>query len=300
VTAGLPGLTYVVLGDVMTDVVCLLRGPLVPGSDSPAPVRVSGGGSAANTSAWLAATGQQAVYVGRVGADLAGEVAVAALTAGGVEVRAAVDGDLPTGTCVVLVGVDGERTMIPDSGANARWSLEDVPLDVWGPSSHLHVSGYALLNPGARLAALEAIRLARESGATVSVDPASVCPLAEVGAAEFLSWVAGVDLVLANAEEASVLTGCADPAEAAHELTAVFATVVVKLGADGALLFRRGSSEVVRRSVATVEVVDSTGAGDAFAAGFLPVWRAGGDEAEALDAGNALGAEAVRIAGARP
>jgi sugar/nucleoside kinase (ribokinase family) len=293
------GLTYVVLGDVMTDVVCLLRGPLVPGSDSPAPVRVSGGGSAANTAAWLARDGHQTVYVGRVGADVAGRVAVSSLTDAGVDVRVAVDPDLPTGTCVVLVGVDGERTMVPDSGANASWSREDVPVDLWGATTHLHVSGYALLNPGARPAALEAVRLARAAGATVSVDAASAGPLADVGAAAFLSWVAGADLALANVDEAQVLTGCTDPADAARSLTDVFAAVVVKLGSAGALLARRGAADVVHRPGGSVDVVDSTGAGDAFAAGFLPRWREGDDSA-ALDAGNALGARAVTQVGARP
>jgi sugar/nucleoside kinase (ribokinase family) len=284
----------------MTDVVCVLRGPLVVGSDSPAPVRVTGGGSAANTAAWLAANREQAVYVGRVGADPAGEAAVAELRRGGVEVRAVVDGDLATGTCVVLVSVDGERTMIPDSGANASWSTSDVPLDLWGPATHLHVSGYALVNAGARDAALHAIELARQAGTTVSVDPASAGPLADVGAGTFLSWVAGADLALANLDEAAVLTGSADPAEAARALTDAFATVVVKLGAGGALLARRGTSEVVHRPTVMLDIVDSTGAGDAFAAGFLPVWRTGGSAEQALDAGNALGARAVTQVGARP
>jgi sugar/nucleoside kinase (ribokinase family) len=294
-------LNWVVLGDIMTDVVCLLRRPLVPGSDSPAPVRVTGGGSAANTAAWLAAAGEERVrFVGRVGADLAGEAALAELRRGGVEVNAAVDADLATGTCVVLVSVDGERSMIPDPGANGTWSPQDVPLDGWGPTTHLHVSGYALVNAGAREAALEAVRLAQAAGATVSVDTASAGPLARAGAARFLSWVSGVDLALANADEAAVLGGCAQSVEAALALTKVFATVVVKLGAGGALLARRGSVDVVRREAPSVKVVDSTGAGDAFAAGFLPVWRLGGRDEQALDAGNALGARAVSRVGARP
>jgi sugar/nucleoside kinase (ribokinase family) len=291
--------TYVVLGDVMTDVVCLLSGPLVPGSDSPAPIRTSAGGSAANTAAWLAATGHHAQFVGRVGADPAGEVAVAALRTVGVEVRVAVDPVRPTGTCVVLVGADGERTMVPGTGANGAWSLDDLPT-TWGPGTHLHVSGYALVNPGAREAALEAVRRARNGGATVSVDTASTGPLVNVGPQRFLSWVEGIDLALANAPEASLLSGLADPTDAALALTRWFATVVVKLGPEGALLARAGSPDIVRAPAPEVAVVDSTGAGDAFAAGFLPAWRSGTDDAAALADGNALGARAVTRAGARP
>ena len=292
--------TYVVLGDVMTDVVCLLQGPLVFGSDSPAPISVGGGGSAANTAAWLAAGGEQVVYVGRVGADPLGSAATALLTASGVGVRVAVDASRPTGTCVVLVSPDGERSMVPDPGANGEWSLADVPTDLWGPATHLHVSGYALVNSGARDAALEAVRLARDAGSTMSVDTASSGPLTRVGPSTFLSWIDGVDVVLANADEATVLTGCTDPSEAAKALAATFPLVVVKLGAHGALVATSGSADVIHRPAAQVEVVDSTGAGDAFAAGFLPSWRTGSDLAAALDAGNALGAQVVTRQGARP
>ena len=106
--------------------------------------------------------------------------------------------------------------------------------------------------------------------------------------------------MLANADEASVLTGCAEPSDAARALAETFPVVVVKLGADGALVAARESSSVVRRPAPPVAVVDSTGAGDAFAAGFLPRWRSGSDLAAALDAGNALGATVVTRHGARP
>ena len=291
--------TYVVLGDVMTDVVCLLRGPVVVGSDSPAAIRVQGGGSAANTAAWLAATGHRAVLVCRVGDDPAGEVSVATLRRSGVEVAATVDPERATGTCVVLVGPDGERSMVPDTGANAVWALGDLPDEGWGSATHLHVSGYALVNPGARDAALEAIRRTRAGGGTVSVDVASAEPLRENGPARFLGGVAGVDVLLANEAEAAVLTGRADPEEAGRSLAAYAGVAVVKLGAHGALLARR-TGAIVRRPGRPVEVIDTTGAGDAFAAGFLPAWRDGlGDEAS-LSAGNALGADAVARPGARP
>jgi sugar/nucleoside kinase (ribokinase family) len=291
--------TFVVLGDVMNDVVCLLRGPLVPGSDSPAPIQLTGGGSAANTAAWLAASGHRVRFVGRVGDDLAGDAAVSLLRAGGVDVHVSVDPVRPTGTCVVLVGPDGERTMVPDTGANGVWTSADLPTS-WEPAGHLHISGYALVNAGARATALEAVRRARLAGATVSVDTASTGPLSEVGPREFLSWVRGVDVALANAPEASLLSGAADPADAALALRAWFSTVVVKLGASGSLLARSGSLVTAHAPAVQAEVVDSTGAGDAFAAGFLPAWCRGAPDAEALRAGNALGARAVSQPGARP
>ena len=100
--------------------------PLAPGSDAPAVIRFHGGGSAANTAAWLARAGMEPVLVGRVGDDERGRGASEELRAAGVDAQLAVDPELPTGTCVVLVGPEGERTMAPDAGAND--ALTDIDL----------------------------------------------------------------------------------------------------------------------------------------------------------------------------
>lgn len=148
------------LGDVMTDVVARLPRELAHGSDTPAPVAVSGGGSAANTAAWLAEAGCAAVLVARVGDDPAGTAARVALEAAGVRAHRAVDPGRPTGTCIVLVSPDGERTMIPDAGANAALTAANLPEAQFAPGRHLHVSGYALFQPVSRQAALAAFALA--------------------------------------------------------------------------------------------------------------------------------------------
>lgn len=284
----------------MTDVVATLIQPLVHGSDSPAPVRLIAGGSAANTAAWLASAGHHVTLVGRVGADPAGETARAILERAGVRTRLAVDPDLPTGTCIVLVSPDGERSMIPDSGANAALSSSDIPPELFDPSTHLHVVGYALLNEGSRGAALHAIKLARSAGATVSIDPSSTGPLTTLGPEMFLSWVDGTDILLANADEARTLTGLDDPATSATKLTSTFTEVVVTLGSGGALWASRSHPEPVHVAAQPVEVVDSTGAGDSFAAGYLPAALNGADPRAALTAGCALAAHAVTHTGARP
>ncbi len=284
----------------MTDVVATLSEPLAYGSDSPAPVRLLDGGSAANTAAWLASTGNHVTLIGRVGADAAGELARTTLERGGVRTRLTVDPDLPTGTCIVLVSPDGERTMIPDAGANAALSRSDVPLSLFDATTHLHVVGYALLNEGSRDAARHAIRSAHANGTTVSIDPSSAGPLEGRGPEAFLSWVAGADLLLANADEARTLTGLTDATEAARALTTAFAEVVVTLGAGGALRVGRDQKDPVHVAAAPVEVVDSTGAGDAFTAGYLPATLDGADPQTALAAGCALAAQAVTRTGARP
>jgi sugar/nucleoside kinase (ribokinase family) len=284
--------SLVVAGDVMCDVVAVLPGPLAHGSDTPAPIALHGGGSAANVAAWAAAVGTEVTLVARVGDDALGREAVRALRAAGVRTEVATDPRLATGACVVLVHPGGERTMIPDAGANDALQIAALP-----PGRHLHLPGYALLRPGSRPAARAALALARERGMTVSVDPSSSAPLAAAGPRAFLEWVEEVDLLLPNAAEATVLTGEADPEAAARALAAP-REVVVTLGADGALW--TDGREVVRVAAEPAKVVDTTGAGDAFAAGLLAARLGGADPAAALAAGCGLAARAVASPGARP
>jgi ribokinase len=285
----------VVLGDLMVDVVTLLSGPLAPGSDVQAVVRFHGGGSAANTAAWIAEAGGDVVLVGRVGDDERGRAARDELRAGGVETRLAADPELPTGTCVVLVAPDGERTMAPDAGANDGLAETDLTEDLLRAGDHLHVAGYALLRPGSRQAARGAIARGRAAGMTVSVDPSSEALLS--GA--FLDDADGAGLLLPNAPEATALSGERDPERAGRALAGRFDEVVVTLGAEGALW--TDGAELVRAPALSVEAgVDSTGAGDAFAAALLVARLGGASPADALAAGCELAARAVVRPGARP
>jgi len=213
----------VVVGDVMVDVVARLSGPLASASDAPATIRFHGGGSAANAAAWLAAVGAEAVLIGCVGDDERGRRALGELRMAGVDARLAVDPDLPTGTCLVLVGPDGERTMVPDADANDALKDEDLPEELLEPGGHLHVAGYALLRNGSRPAARDAIARASTAGMTVSVDPSSSALLAT----EFLDFAVGADLLLPNEPEAQALTGQSDVERAARALTERFGEVVV-------------------------------------------------------------------------
>ena len=285
----------VVLGDVMVDVVAHLSGPLAAASDAPATIRLHGGGSAANAAAWLAAAGANPVLIGCVGDDERGRHAHGELGRSGVDARLAVDPDLPTGTCIVLVGRDGERTMVPDAGANDGLKEADLADELLGPGSHLHVAGYALLREGSRLAARDAIRRASRVGMSVSVDPSSSALLSP----EFLDWADGAGVLLPNVPEAEALTGESEPERAARALAKRFDEVIVTLGPDGALW--TDGSEVLRVPAEPVETVtDSTGAGDAFAAGLLAARIAGAGVSEALAAGCRLAARAVQQSGARP
>jgi sugar/nucleoside kinase (ribokinase family) len=222
-------------------------------------------------------------------------------------VRFAVDPKLATGTVIVLVEPGGERTMVPDPGANDALTRQDLPADAFTPGAHLHLSGYTLLKAGSRDAGLAALGMARAAGMTVSVDAASAGPLGTVGAERFLGWIDGVDVLFANRAEAAFLAGARDddavdgPRAAARVLAGRCGLAVVKLGADGASAM---SSAGVFEHVDALRLdpgaaVDSTGAGDAFAAGFLYGRLTGLPVAAALRSGCALAARAVTSIGAR-
>ena len=299
VPLGTETLDVVVVGDVMVDVLAAMSGPLARGSDTPSAVTTAGGGSAANVAVWLAAQGVPTSYVGRVGDDALGRESVTALTDRGVTAWVSTEPDLTTGTCIVLVEPGGERSMLPDAGANATLTAADLPQRAFRPGGHLHLSGYTLLNPGSRDAGLAALSMAAATDMTVSVDPSSAAPLAELGAARFLSMTRGVDLLLANRDEAAVLAGTSDPHLAAQQLGDTYREVVVKLGADGAM-WQQGFIGASAPAERGVEVVDTTGAGDAFAAGFLASWLLHPEPETALAAGCRLAARAVSKVGARP
>jgi sugar/nucleoside kinase (ribokinase family) len=292
-------MSVVVLGDVMVDVVARVSAPLAPASDTTAQIAFVGGGSGANTAAWLVEAGAAASLIGRVGDDAAGRAQVAELQDAGVDVRTAVDPERATGTCVVIVEPGGERTMLPDRGANLALAPADVPDDAFASARHLHVSGYALLDAGPRQAALAALARARSSGIATSVDPSSAAPLQALGADAFLRLVAGVDLLLPNADEAAVLTGERDPVLAAEAIArATGAEVVVTCGAAGAI--HSDGGEAQHAPAAPQPVVDTTGAGDAFTAGLIVARLGGLAPSAALAAANALAARALALPGARP
>lgn len=290
-------MTCTVIGDVATDVVVVLSGEPAPGSDRPAAIRTRGGGAGANVAVHLARLGTRVRMIGCIGDDPAGAGLRAELTAAGVEAALRTVLDAPTGTIVSLVEPGGQRSMLADRGANLALDLQDAgSLSLGG---HLHLSGYTLLDPRPRAAGLAALERAAGAGMTISVDPASTGPLAGYGVDRWLADTAAATLVLPNDDEARLLTGCPDPEAAARALAGRHAVAVVTLGADGALWAAGGV--LVHRPAHPTVVVDSTGAGDAFAAGLLAAWLADPKVApdEALDAGLALAADMVRRPGAR-
>lgn len=298
-----------VVGDIVTDVVVIPTGPIEPGTDTAASITTTGGGSAANTAAWLAAAGAQVWLAAAAGTDGAGALRLAELRALGVHCTVPPKAGAGTGSVVVLSTGD-DRTMIADRGANLLLHPSDID-EAWRQApaaTHLHLSGYALFGDDSdggsgdgvpRAAGRHALARAADRGATISVDAGSAGPLRRVGAAAFRSWVRPADLLLANAAEAAVLAGRGGPpAELARRLAETVPNAVVKCAAAGAVWATRDG--VTSSAAAPVRVVDPTGAGDAFAAGLLASWLAGDPPPAALAAGVRLGTAAVTRVGARP
>ena len=157
------------LGDLILDVVVGLEGPLVPGDDCSATTRVGAGGQAANVAAWAASLGAEALYVGKRGADAAGELAARELAGHGVELAGPVEG---RNGVVVSIAAGGERSMASDRGSATELAPEELD-PAWFRCDRLHISGYALLREPAASAAVRAAELARDAGAAVSIDLSS-------------------------------------------------------------------------------------------------------------------------------
>lgn len=286
-----------IVGDVINDLIVRPLAPTAPDSDTRAEIVQRAGGSAANQACWLGSLGAPVTFVGRVGpADL--DRHVAELRRCGVEPALVVDGTAETGSIVIVV-TDGSRTMYVDRGASLNLREQDVPADVWAGTRLLHLTGYSFFEPGTRDAALALLDRARAHGIPVSVDPSSVAFLSEVGPRAFLGWTDGAALCFPNRAEAALLTGTDDPRTAAARLTEHYRTAVVTLDADGAVVARKGAPPVSIPAVPGA-VLDTTGAGDAFCAGFLRRWELDGDPVAAARDAVRVAATALRRLGGRP
>lgn len=283
----------VVLGDIAVDVVSTLRTPLMPGSDAPARVEIMPGGSGANVAAWLGRLGLAVTFIGRVGDDHFGRWLADDLTAEGVRPGLIVDRRRRTGIIQVLVEPGGERTMVPDRGANAVWQPDEINEALIAQASLLHIVGYVLLDAASQPGALAAMAYARRHGVPISVDPSSHAPLRNLGAAAFWELVGWVDYLLPNRTEAQALTGHAAVEDALAELCARVGIVVIKLDRDGCIA--ASGAERARAAAATVPIVNATGAGDAFAAAFLATHLSGAGLTAACRAGAALGTFAATL-----
>lgn len=290
----------IIIGDIITDIIAHQAEPLVKASDTRTRIAIRAGGSAANLATWLATTGLQVHFIGRVGRDPFGLYHQQELQNSGVTPHLSFDPQLSTGTIVVLVDyATGERHMLTDRGANRNLAVADVPWELFSPANCLHLSGYSLLEAGTRQVGLEALTTARQANMRLSIDPSSTSLLQEIGPGQFLDWTKGANICFPNLDEGRLLSGENSPEAIATFLVEWYSEVVLKLGPDGALWARRHQPFITVPAL-PCKVVDSTGAGDAFCAGFLGQWLQGASPDRALLEGIHLGAEVAGQAGARP
>ena len=278
------------LGDLMLDVVLAPARPLEQGSDVPGRVSLVQGGSAANTARWLARLGARSSLICAVGRDAAGRALVDAVREDGVVPRVTRVAGARTGRIGVIVASDGERSFVADRGAADVLAPGDLRASWFAGADALHLPAYSLLGEPLGLAGQRAVIMAREVGAVISVDLASIVPLLANGrrAARTLIDSIAPDVVFATAAEAEALLG----RNAIEGLLDVAPHAVIKRGAKGATVVARVDGERLRFEVATQHVIatDSTGAGDAFDAGFLVGWFA------AREAGRSTAASLQRAA----
>jgi ribokinase len=245
------------IGDLLLDVTVALSGPLLPGDDVPAEIRVAAGGQAANVAAWAAALGARARLIAKRADDPGGRIALEQAVARGIEVVGPVAAGR-TGTVVSLVLAQGERALASDRGVAGELRPEELDPAWMTAADVLHVSGYLLLEEAGSLAAARAAAWAHAGGGRVSVDLSSAAGIRALGGEPFRSRLAALapDLVFASEEELAALGGEPDAPE-----------LVLKRGAGGVVHYRDGAGR--ERRALPGPVVDPTGAGDALAAGFL-------------------------------
>ena len=273
-----------VLGDLVLDVVLAPERAIESGTDVPGSVGIRQGGSAANTARWLARLGIDVQLVCAVGRDGAGRSLVSQLEADGVRVRAARIAGQRTGRVGVLVAPNGERSFVADRRAALALRPDHLKDEWFARLDLVHLPAYSLMGEPIAAAARAAVAMARAiSGAEVSLDLSSIGPLLAEGRRAARELVASVkpDVLFATETEVEAFLG----RNAGDGILDHAAIAVIKQGSRGARVVARGAAaEPLRFDVATpqVTVADSTGAGDAFSAGFIAGWltaRAAGRQA---------------------
>ncbi len=274
------------IGDLVLDITIVPERSLSPDDDTPASIRVGGGGQAANFCAWAAVLGEPVRLITRVGDDENGRRLVAEIEALGVEV-CPVWGPQPTGVIAVLVGPDGERTMATQRGASVGLRSDDLRDDWFSGVRLIHVPAYSLFVEPLAAAARAAIELVRRAGGLLSIDLSSPAGLREYGAARMADELGRLapEVLFATTAESETL---------GVSLDSLAKVPVLKLGSAGCTV----AGQLIPAPL--VQEVDTTGAGDALAAAFCAAYLKGATPIEAARRAVLVASNAVAQTGARP
>jgi sugar/nucleoside kinase (ribokinase family) len=265
------------------------------------PAREISGGSAANSMAGAAALGLNAAFVGQVADDQLGAIFAHDMRSLGVRFETpAIASPPPTGRCLILVTPDAQRTMNTCPGASHELTPAALDAEVIRSASVTFLEGYLWGPERPRAAMLEAAKIAHSAGRTVAFTLSESLCLGDRRSGVMSMIDAGtIDLLFGNEDEVRHLTGCGTLGECLAQLSTKVATLVITRGADGAIA--RSANETIEVSAPRVQrVVDTTGAGDLFAAGFLAARCRGRPLKACLETGGIAAAEVISHFGARP
>jgi sugar/nucleoside kinase (ribokinase family) len=255
----------VVLGDLNLDVLAALPEVLPVGGEVRSQIQVEPGGSAGNFARAAARAGARVTFIGCVGGDLVGDLLIRSLEDQGIEVQIK-RVDRRSGTIISLVNKNG-KTILCSRGANDGLDPSWIREDLFRDADHVHISGYSLLSTSQREAAHRAIEIARSLELTISIDPPPANLIRSFGVPAFLAEIAAADLIFPNLAEGRVLAGEENEEAIVATLAVRFPMGALTLGEEGSLAWCRG--ERARCAGGRIAGIDTTGAGDAFAAGFV-------------------------------
>lgn len=254
---------------------------------------LSSGGSAANTIHGLARLGMPATFLGKVGEDDLGKVFEADLELSGIQPRLII-GDKATGRAIAMVSPDSERTFATYLGAAADLTAEELQADMFSGHTILHIEGYLVYNE----ALIErAMRLAKQEGLMISLDLASFNVVEDK--LDFLRRIVReyVDIVFANEEEAAAFTDGKVPKDALNQIAEMVEIAIVKVGKKGSMIKYKGQHFDVEATKAVA--IDTTGAGDLYASGFLYAFLRGLDIIKAGKIASLLAGNVIEVLGAQ-